>query len=172
MTYQRYYKPVEESKQEHQVYRERYWALSHDLLKAHNWYYDHHQAGKDTFNNRYINIYADDERQLALLQIHDVVANPGESGPGCFVFFAEGEMVLLNLSHKHHYEIADKVEGVVFNLMTFEVQAHFKGREEYLKLLIIESFACKAKSRSNKFVTITEVDVMFDQPFRRLDIPR
>lgn len=106
MSFIAYQKKITESKPEHVAIYERYWKLPHEVLKEHNYMYGHWQRDRnDLFFNRDLYIYADDERHIGLIYIHDFIAAGVEHAPAAYVFYAEDELVLLQVSDMISYPI-------------------------------------------------------------------
>jgi len=158
MSFIAYQNKITESKPEHVAIYERYWKLPHEVLKEHNYLYGHWQRDRNDrqFNDR-IYIYADDERHIGLIFIHDFIAAGVEHAPAAYVFYAEDELVLLQVSKTESYviDIEKKLYGDKIYLTPFVMPSKFIGREDTLIELITEAFIAKLKdfrSISKKYV--------------------
>ncbi|MCU7696901.1 hypothetical protein OD757_06670 [Acinetobacter sp. AYS6] len=167
MSFIAYQNKITESKPEHVAIYERYWKLPHEVLKEHNYLYGHWQRDRNDrqFNDR-IYIYADDERHIGLLLIHTAIAAGVEHAPAAYVFYAEDELVLLQVTKTSTYliDIEKKILGRIFELAPFSIPEHFIGRETELKELIKKIFINKEKKEDPPFL-FSEIKVIFDQPF-------
>jgi len=168
MSFIAYQNKITESKPEHVAIYERYWKLPHAVLKEHNYLYGHWQRDRNDrqFNDR-IYIYADDERHIGLILIHRGVAAGVEHAPAAYVFYAEDELVLLQVTKKSTYpiDVEKKMYGRKIYLAPFVVPSKFIGREDTLIELITEAFIAKLKdfrSISKKFV---DVQLFLNHPF-------
>ncbi|MCU0189176.1 hypothetical protein, partial [Citrobacter freundii] len=118
MSFIAYQNKITESKPEHVAIYERYWKLPHEVLKEHNYLYGHWQRDRNDrqFNDR-IYIYADDERHIGLILIHRGVAAGVEHAPAAYVFYAEDELVLLQVSDMISYPI--DIEKIIWQKNLF-----------------------------------------------------
>jgi hypothetical protein len=168
MSFIAYQNKITESKPEHVAIYERYWKLPHEVLKEHNYLYGHWQRDRNDrqFNDR-IYIYADDERHIGLILIHRGVAAGVEHAPAAYVFYAEDELVLLQVSDMISYpiDIEKKLYGRKIYLTPFVVAPKFIGREDTLIELIREALLAELKNRSSVNQQFVDVQLFLNHPF-------
>ncbi|WP_336167963.1 hypothetical protein [Acinetobacter sp. 161(2023)] len=169
MSFIAYQNKITESKPEHVAIYERYWKLPHEVLKEHNYLYGHWQRDRknDRIFNRDLYIYADDERHIGLILIHDFIAAGVEHAPAAYVFYAEDELVLLQVSDMLSYpiDIEKKIYGRKIYLTPFVMPPKFIGREDILIELIREAFLAKLKNRRLINQQFVDVQLFLNHPF-------
>jgi hypothetical protein len=118
-------------------------------------------------------IYADEDKELALLLINGVIASPGEDHPAAYVFFVGQDMILLQGDERGLFcNFETKQGGLQYLILPYDVPAHLRGKEIELREWITEAFICLGQSNSDQFIRYDHIEVLFDQQYTPRNFPR
>lgn len=147
-------------------YVERYKTeIPRDVQKEHR-YACEREIGYNFF-------FVDDDRDMALLLIHNVIASLGEDHPAAYVFFVGQDMILLQGDERGLFcNFETKQGGLLYLILPYDVPAHLKRREAELRQWITEAFICLGQSNSDQFIRYDHIEVLFDQQYTSRNFPR
>lgn len=87
--------------------------------------------------------------------------------------FIENQIIPIHYTEKRLFWNRETKEwGTLFEIMPFTVPDALKTKQEKVKQVLEEAFTCMQVSKSDQFITYTEVEFAYNQPFIPVGNPR
>ena len=110
-----------------------------------------------------------------MLFFYNRIMNPGEDAPGAVALFIEDQVIPIHYTDKELSWNRETKEGsVLFQIMPFTVPDVLKTQQDKVKRVLEEAFICMQSFRykNNQFITYTEIEFAYNQPFVPVGNPR
>lgn len=147
-----------------------YWKLPVNDLLDHNYFYRSRNGKKPLDLTQYIG----GNGEVVLLELHSKVSTPDESAPGAYALIVGDSVLLLRLASRHTHLVGptEKIAYFVYSLMPFQIPVDMDCSLDLIKYYIKQAFLSVAEVVAAQMTNNVQVDVLFDQLFKRTNPTR